>query len=185
MEPITLDGVLFAGLIFILRVTNYAISTLRTVAITRQQRLVSASFAFLEAFVFAAAIGSVVSDLDNILNLFAYCFGASAGSYMGMVLEARFITSYKVVNIIAHDKSLALAEALREQGYGVTVITGEGREGAVSMLRSVVSSREVGDVLRLTRKLDEKAFVAVEEARAIQHGWLRNSSRKRMPGVMG
>jgi uncharacterized protein YebE (UPF0316 family) len=43
----------------------------------------------------------------------------------------------------------------------------------------------VGDVLRLTRKLDEKAFVAVEEARAIQHGWLRNSSRKRMPGVMG
>lgn len=182
---ITVDSLLFAGLIFIMRVFNYAINTLRTVAITRQQRLMGAGLAFLEAFVFAVAIGSVVSDLDNILNILAYCLGASAGSYVGSAFEARYITSYMVINIIAHDKSLRLAEILREHGYGVTVITGEGREGAVSMLRSVVSNRDVPNVLALTRSVDEKAFVAVEEARAIQQGWLRNPARRRMPGVMG
>jgi uncharacterized protein YebE (UPF0316 family) len=177
---LTAESVLFPILIFILRVFNYAIGTVRTVAITRQQRFIAVSLAFIEALVFAVAIGSVVTNLDNLFNLISYCLGASAGSYVGLVLESRFITSYMVVNIIAHDKGQELAELLREQGYGVTTINGEGREGTVMMLRSVVSNRDVAEVLRLTRSLDKKAFVAVEEARAIQHGWMRTPSRRRM-----
>ncbi|HEX2619553.1 MAG TPA: DUF5698 domain-containing protein [Phototrophicaceae bacterium] len=135
---ITLNGLLFAGLIFILRVLNYSISTIRTVAIARQERVTSSVLAFFEALLFAVVIANVVKDLTNFVNLMAYCLGAAAGGYVGMALEARFITSYLVLNIMAHDKGSELAQELRNRGFGVTVINGEGRDGEVTMLRCVV-----------------------------------------------
>lgn len=179
---VTPDGLIFAGLIFLLRVLNYAISTIRTVSIARQQRMISAFLAFLEALLFAVVIANVVKDLGNFINLMAYCLGAAAGGYVGMALEARFITSYLVMNIMAHDRGKELAEALRERGFGVTVISGEGRDGEVKMLRCVVINRDVPAVQALTRSFDSQAFIAIEEARAVQYGWMRTPSIPRRQG---
>lgn len=173
MPPITLDAVGFAVVIFLLRVLNYAISTVRTVAIAKQQRIFSSMLAFVEALVFAVAIANVIGDLDNILNLGAYCLGASAGGYLGMVLEPRLIRSYVVVSIIAHDRVKEVAEALREKGHGVTELTGTGRDGTVQMLRSLISSRDVTEITRLARQIDPQAFITVEDTRSMEQGWLK------------
>lgn len=179
---LTLDALLFAALIFVLRVTNYAISTVRTVVTARQQRLVSASLAFIEALVFAVVIAKVVNDLDNVLNLFAYCLGASVGSYLGMILESRFIISYVSVNIITGENGHEIAVTLRDQGFGVTEHLGEGRDGIVTILRSVINKRDVQRVMKTARDVDPKAFISVEEARAIQSGWLRSDAIFRKQG---
>jgi uncharacterized protein YebE (UPF0316 family) len=173
MPPMSLDAVGFAVLIFLLRVLNYAISTVRTVAIAKQQKLFASMLAFVEALVFAVAIANVISDLDNPLNLIAYCLGASAGGYLGMILEPRLIQSYVVVSIIAHDKAKVLAEAMREKGHGVTELTGAGRDGTVQILRSLVSSRDLKEITRITQQIDPHAFITVEDTRSITQGWLR------------
>lgn len=173
IEAITLDALLLAGAIFVLRVLNYSISTVRLVALTRQQRLLASSLAFIEALIFALVIANVVTDLDNLLNLFAYCAGASVGSYVGIMIEGRFITSYRTVNVITHDRGHEIAIALRERGYGVTESIGEGREGEVTMLRSIVINRNLPKLLSVIREIHPDAFVAVEEARTVQRGFVR------------
>lgn len=174
----TLEALFTAGLIFVLRVLNYAISTVRTITITRQQKLLASFLAFLEALLFAVVIGNIVKDLDNFLNLMAYCFGAAAGGWVGMEIERRYITSYLVVNVIS-EKAHQMALVLRDRGYGVTETQGEGRSGPVTMLRSVVENRDLPDVLRIIRDIEQEAFIAVEEARAIQRGWLRAGLHRR------
>lgn len=174
MPPITPDVLWFAVVIFLLRVLNYALSTVRMVAIARQQKLFASSIAFVEALVFAVAIANVISDLDNPLNLIAYCLGASAGGYLGMMLEPRLVRSYVVVSIIAHDKGTQLAESLREKGHGVTELTGAGRDGNVQMLRTLVSTRDLVEINRITREIDPRAFITVEDTRSIQQGWLKS-----------
>ena len=173
MPPLTSDALWFATVIFLLRVLNYALSTVRMVAIAKQQKLFASSIAFVEALVFAIAIANVINDLENPLNLIAYCLGASAGGYVGMMLEPRLIRSYATVNIIAHDKGTQLAETLREKGHGVTEMMGEGRDGRVLMLRTTVSNRDLSEINRITREIDPQAFITVEDARAIQQGWLK------------
>lgn len=168
----TADGLLLALVIFWMRVANFAIGTIRMVAITRNMRWLSACLAFIEAFVFAVVIANVVNDLNNVVNLMAYCLGAAAGSYLGMVLEARFVTSYRIVNIITNENGHELAIALRERGYGVTESVGEGRDGMVTTLRSVVTNHQVPALLAYTRQLRPDVFVAIEEARSVQRGWL-------------
>ncbi|GIK28437.1 MAG: DUF2179 domain-containing protein [Chloroflexi bacterium] len=179
---ITVDMLLAAGAIFLLRVLNYAISTIRMVAITRGRRLLASGLAFIEAFLFAVVIASIVTDISsNVLNLIAYCLGAAAGGWVGMALESRFITSYMTVSIIprVREAGHAIAVALRDGGYGVTETLGEGLQGTVTLVRSVVSKRDMQAVLAITRQVDNDAFVSVEETQAIYRGWQK---RRAKPG---
>jgi uncharacterized protein YebE (UPF0316 family) len=168
----TIEGLLLALAIFFMRVLNYTVGTVRLVSITRNQRLLAASLAALEALIFAVVIANIVSDLSNLLNLFAYCIGASVGSWIGMMIEARLITGYMIVNIITRIKGHELALALREAGFGVTESTGEGRDGLVTTLRSVINKREVTRLVGLVQRENPDAFIATEEARGVQRGWV-------------
>ncbi|NWF67892.1 MAG: DUF2179 domain-containing protein [Chloroflexi bacterium] len=172
----TTDAILLAAAIFGLRVVNNMISTLRVVFITRQMKLVAAVMAFLEAWIFAVVISSVVQDLGNTWNLLAYCGGFAVGSYVGMWIESRFITSYMIVNVFVRERGHEIAQALRAQGFGVTETSGEGREGAVMILRSVITSRDVPRFSASVRELLPDAFIAIEEARAVQQGWITRHS---------
>ncbi len=169
------DTLLFAGLLFVLRILNTSIGTIRLVVVTRQQRLLAAALAFIEAFLFAVTISSVATNLSNVLMLIAYCGGFSVGNYVGMVIERRFITSFMTINVVSSekDKGHDIADAMRALGHGVTITMGEGRDGEVTMLRSVVNNREVPKLLELIRDTHPDAFVAVEEARAVHRGWVR------------
>lgn len=183
---ITPELLLTAGSIFLLRVLNYAISTIRTVMIARGRRWMASALAFVEAFLFAVVIASIVTDIStNMLNLVAYCLGAAAGGWVGMAIESRYITSYLTINIIPHQKGKdaghAIAMALREAGYGVTETLGEGRDGPLTLVRCVVAKRDTATVMRITRGSDPQAFISIEEAHAIHSGWLkeRNTPRSR------
>ncbi len=167
------DALLFAAAIFFLRILNTGIGTVRLVIITRQQRLLAAFLAFFEALLFAVTISSVATDLNNVMNLIAYCGGFSVGNYVGMMIERRFITSFMTVNVIASERGHEIAAALRDHGYAVTETIGEGKDGAVTMLRSVIVNREVPKMIDVIRATHDEAFVAVEEARAVHRGWVR------------
>jgi uncharacterized protein YebE (UPF0316 family) len=175
----TLDPVLLAIVIFFLRVLNYAIGTVRLVAIARGRRILAASLAFLEALIFAVVIANVVSDLDNIVNLLSYCLGAAAGSYVGMVLETRLITGYAKISVISVVQGHEIALKLREMNFGVTESIGMGHEGQVSMLTIVVNRKDAPAVLQTARTLDPKAFISMEEAQRVEHGYIPAPHRNR------
>lgn len=179
---VTMDALLLALLLFSLRVVNYAISTIRLVFIGRDMRFLSAVTAFLEALIFAVVMASVVTDLSNWLNLGAYCFGAAVGSYVGMWLEARFVISYSTVTIITPNHSQEIAQALRDAGYGVTITQGEGRDGAVTLIRSSAMNRDVPRLIKVARSISDTAFIDVEAARALSRGWIPGGPPRRRLG---
>lgn len=180
MPELTADAVLLALLLFSMRVVNYAISTIRLVFIARDMRLLSAVTAFLEALIFAVVMASVVKDLNNWLNLGAYCFGAAAGSYLGQWLESRFVVSYSTVTIITRDHGAAIAQALRDASYGVTVTKGEGRDGEVDIIRSSTMNRDIPGLLRIVRSISDTAFLDVEAARTLSRGWIPGGPPRRI-----
>ncbi|MBK8025258.1 MAG: DUF2179 domain-containing protein [Chloroflexi bacterium] len=167
------EGIGFAVFIVILRILNTATGTVRLIIVTRQQRFLAAVLAFMEALMFAISIGSVANDLNNLLNLLAYCGGFAIGNYVGMFIEHRFITSFVVANVISEKSGHEIALALRKHGFGVTETTGEGMTGKVIMLRSVIVNREVPRLLEVVQSVQPDAFVAMEEARAVHRGWVR------------
>jgi len=176
---LTPQTIAFALLIFSLRVFNYAISTIRLVFVGRGMRVWSAGIAFVEAFIFAVVIANVVSEINDALNLFAYCLGAAGGSYVGMWLESKFIVSYSTVNIIVKERGTAIADALRERNYGVTVSKGEGRDGTVDILRCTTTNKQAPLLISIVQAENPDAFINVEASRTPTRGWLPGGPPRR------
>jgi uncharacterized protein YebE (UPF0316 family) len=168
----TTEILISALVIFGLRVLNSGIGTLRLIVVTRGQRMLSAIMAFVEALTFAYAIAIVSNNLTNVWNLAAYCGGFSVGAYLAMVLESRLIRSFVSINIIAKTRGHEIAEALRAAGFGVTETEGEGRDGVVTILRSIVISRDVSRAVTIVRDTQEDAFIAVEPALTVYRGYM-------------
>ena len=58
-----------AGLIFVLRVGDMSLDTLRVLFVMRDRKAVAWVLGFFQASIFVMAIGSVLSHLDNPLNI--------------------------------------------------------------------------------------------------------------------
>ena len=170
----TLEEALLVILIFCLRATNNMLSTVRIITMTYGRRWLAVVLSFIESLIFAFTASVVLTDFDNIPKLLAYAGGFAVGGYLGMELEGRFITGYMTVNVITNNGGHDIALALRGEKFGVTETVGEGKEGEVIMLRSVIERHHVPDVMNTIQQVNPDAFVTVEEARAVHQGWLRN-----------
>jgi uncharacterized protein YebE (UPF0316 family) len=174
---LTWESLGVAAVIFLLRVANNGVGTIRLIVMARQQRTLTVVLAFFEALTFAVTVAAVATDLSQLLNLFAYCAGFAAGNWIGMLIEARFITSYVTVNVISKDKGHEIAVALRERGYGATETVGEGLKGQSTIVYSTVNRREVPKLLAIIKAIHPSAFVSIEETRNVSQGFIGRAVR--------
>ena len=172
-----MDALLVAAGIFLLRVVGNMITTLRVVLMVRGQKISSSVLGALEALVFALALGSVVSNLGDLLNLTAYCLGYALGGYLGLVLEHRLVQRFVAVQIISPTLSHEVARAIRDGGYGATESWGRGAEGQVGSVTAVVGHQQVKEIIRIVERVDSDAFIMLEELRGISHGHFRRLAR--------
>ena len=167
-----------ALLIFTLRVVGISIGTLSTLMTVRGRKFYAVLSNSLSALVYIIAIGKVVTNLSNVVNIAAYCCGVGAGTFIGMVLEQRMALGFSEVRFISPEKSDALAEALRLSGFGVTELYGHGRESVVGIVETIVPRKNVNNVLEIARSVDERAIATVHEARTVQHGYWKTRGRR-------
>lgn len=169
------DPLLLPLLIFILRVLNNAVGTVRVVVMTSGNRVFGFALASLESLLFAYTAGTVLIDLNNILNVGAYVIGFAVGGYVGLYIEQRFLNIYNIVDVIADEVTAhQMATTLREAGHGVTEVHGEGARGHVLQLRVVAHHTDVKNVIEIARNIKPNCFITVEESRFIRGGWIRN-----------
>lgn len=170
INPITLPLIIFA-----LRVTNNAVGTVRVIMMHKGNRPLGFGLASLESLLFAYTAGIVITDLNNVPNLAAYVLGFAVGGYVGMFIEQRFLNIFNIVDIVADEATAHhIAEALREDGHGVTEVHGEGARGHVLQLRVVAHHTDTQLVINIARKIKPNCFITVEESRFIRGGWVRS-----------
>ena len=80
------------------------------------------------------------------------------------------------INIVSIGKSLQIAKAVRAAGFGATRSSGEGESGTVGLVRVVTLRRNTTQIVKLVTQADPKAFLTVEETRAVAHGFLERVS---------
>jgi uncharacterized protein YebE (UPF0316 family) len=179
VEISDMDILLGALLIFALRVVGISVSTLATILMVQGRRFPAIASGSLSAFVYVIAIGRVVTNMDNVWNLAAYVLGFGVGTWVGMVLEQRMALGYADVRIISTQQGERVAAALRGAGFGVTQLHGYGLRSPVAILEALVPRKRVSQVLQITESIDDKATVAVYEARSVQRGYWGTPDRRR------
>ncbi len=164
--------------IFLLRIVDVSLATLRMLLAVRGIKMVAPIIGFFEVLVWVVAVGTVIQHLDSPLHLVGYAGGFATGTFVGLLIEERMALGMASIRIVSRFGGVELAEALREQGYGVTEFSGQGKEGQVEVLDAVLRRRDLPSVLEQVDYWDPDAFVTVQEPRAIHRGWLLQGRRK-------
>ena len=167
-----MDTLLGALFIFALRACDVTLGTVKMMIAIQGRRYVAAAIGFVEVTIFVIAIGKVVGQLDNIVNVLAYSSGFACGTMLGIAVEAKLALGSRMVKTITHRPNDTLVGKLRGASFGVTRIIGEGRDGKVYILLSVVRRKDLQRYVGIVNEHAPKAFVAVEEAREIWRGYM-------------
>ncbi|MBN1287927.1 MAG: DUF2179 domain-containing protein [Anaerolineae bacterium] len=167
------DTLLLVLAILALRIFGLGLATVRTLMMVRGRKAWATFISLIEFATYTFSLGWVIQDLTNPWNVAAYCGGSAAGIYLGMVIESRYMGGFASIDVISPGKAHDIAEAVRAAGFGATESVGHGADGTVGMVRVVTRRQEIGAVLETINRTDPKAFVTVEETRALRHGYLR------------
>lgn len=159
--------------IFALRVTDMTFDTLRMLFVVRGSKGLAWVLGFLQSVIFVIAFSSVLSNLDNPLNIIGYAAGFATGNVVGILIEQRLAIGYTHVQIISSRRGVVLAQALRKNGFAVTEIPARGKDGTVSMLSLSVRRKQVASVEQIVHDTDEEAFVTTEDVRPMRRGFWR------------
>lgn len=154
---------LIALSIFLARTVNIALDTLRFMFTLREKRWLSWGLGFIQSVIFVLVIGSVLTNLENPLNIIGYSAGFATGNVLGMAIEKRLAIGYTHFNIISRNRSTEIADALRDAGFGVTEIPARGRESSFMLIDCRVRRKHSDDVESLVLEIDSEAFITAED----------------------
>jgi uncharacterized protein YebE (UPF0316 family) len=164
---------LFALLIFFLRVADMTLDTIRVLFVVRGKKAIVWVLGFFQSLIFVIAISSVLTELNNILNVIGYATGFATGNMVGMLIEQRLAIGHILVTIISSNRGALIAERLRVGGYAVTEIAGRGRNGTVFELHASVLRKDVPNVETIVLEADPQAFITAEDVRPVRRGFWR------------
>ena len=162
-----------AGLIFVLRVVEMSLDTVRVLMVMRNRKGLAWILGFFQAGLFIFAIGFVLSDLENPIRILGYAAGFATGTVVGMFIEERLAIGHIQVNIVSPTFGNAVAEEMRAEGYALTEILARGKDGMVTMLSCSVRRKNVYKVRRIVNRIDPTAFITAEDIQPVRRGFYR------------
>lgn len=160
-----------AGVIFLLRVANMTLDTVRALVVMRGNKWTTWVLGFIQTLIYVYVLNTVIQDLDNVPNLLAYAGGFATGNVVGMWVEERIAVGFVHLRVISPLRGAAVAAGLREQGYAVTEFSGRGRDGTVTALDLSVQRKQAKKVRAIVEKLDENAFITSENLQPVRRGY--------------
>jgi uncharacterized protein YebE (UPF0316 family) len=165
-------------LVFLLRVTDVSLGTIRTVYILQGRRIRAAVIGFFEVLIWIFVISQVVASISNWMLMIGYAGGFATGTYVGLWLENRFAIGYAQLRIISRSFGEQIAAALWAENFGATVVHGHGRFGGVDLVFSIVPRRYINKCVQIASGIDSDSFVSVSDSRYLFRGYMGGGIRK-------
>lgn len=157
-------------LVFVARVADVTLMTMRIIFISRGKRKLAPVIGFVEVFIWIAVLGQIMQNIDRGTSFFAYAAGFAAGNYLGMLIEDRLAIGTLLIRVILPGDEDDLSSHLRSAGFGVTTVNGEGASGPVKLVYTIIDRKDTQQVMKIIHKMTPNAFVSIEEERTTEAG---------------
>ncbi|HOG83015.1 MAG TPA: DUF2179 domain-containing protein [Smithellaceae bacterium] len=162
--------VLLPALIFLARICDVTLDTLRIIYVGRGMKFLAPVIGFVEVLIWLVAITQIFKNLSNPACYVAYAGGFAMGNYIGILLEEKMAIGTVVIRIITQKDAEALIRRLKENRYGVTNVDAQGAMGQVKIIFTIVKRKDIDSVLEIVRGCNPLAFYTIEDVRSVRKG---------------
>ena len=131
---------------------------------------------FIEVLIWFLVVREALQTTEfGLIIAVSYAAGYATGTYIGGILSNKFIVTPVTVQIITRAEIENAITVLRKSHYGCSIVdvTGYDKETPKKMIIVETTSKRVKDLEKLISKIDDKAFVIVNETKYIQNGYLK------------
>jgi len=157
-------------LIFMARIADVSIGTVRVIFISRGLKYLAPIVGFFEVLIWLLAIGQIMKNLSNPACYIACAGGFAMGNFVGMRIAEKLSLGLVLIRVVTEKDTSALVEHLKSANYGVTSIDGHGTAGEVKLVFTVVPKQAVRSIIGLIKRFNPKAFYSIEEVSLVEKG---------------
>jgi uncharacterized protein YebE (UPF0316 family) len=170
IHPQVFAWVVLPILIFLARIVDVSLGTVRVILVSRRLKYLAPLAGFFEVLIWIVAIGQIMRNLTNPLCYLAYAGGFAAGNFIGILIAEKLSLGLVLIRIITPRPADELAKCLCGKRYGITRINGQGANGPVELVFTIVPRREAATVIELVKKFNPQAFYSIEEVDSVERG---------------
>lgn len=159
--------------IVLVKIIEVSIMTLRTVLMTKGEKLYAASLGAVEVSIWLYLMSTILSNIqDDPWRIVAYAVGFSAGIYLGSVLEEKIGVGLVTIHVISDIREgREIASLLRSNNIAVTNLKGEGRDAGKSILVIYIKRRSKREAIKLIKSSCRDAFISVYDVKNVAGGY--------------
>jgi uncharacterized protein YebE (UPF0316 family) len=136
--------------------------TLRVALTARGRKVAGSLTAAAEALVFLFAFSSVMADVDAIERVVGYAIGVGLGTLLGVFIDERLSAGQSEVRIVTPGTDLGIMSELQALGWPVTVTSGHGPDGEVTVGFVAVDDMKLRTLTKELQRRAPDAFWTVE-----------------------
>ncbi len=168
MSPILLYLV-----IFLVKVFEVSLATLRIVLITKDERLKGAIIGFFEVIIWVLVVSAVLQNItEDPFKVVVYAFGFAVGNYVGSLLENKLAIGNTNVEVITHKSDgKKMSKHLRENGLAVTSVPAYGMNDRREILYMHVPRKKVQPTVKLIRQFKEDVVITINDIKPVYGGY--------------
>jgi uncharacterized protein YebE (UPF0316 family) len=178
-SPAVFSYVLLPLLIFVARIGDVSINTIRIIYVLGGRRVTATLLGFFESFIWLMAIRQIFEHLDNWICYIAYPAGFASGIFVGMIIEERIAYGKVIVRIITRKDVSLLISYLNTNQFRYTKVDAQGPDGPENLVFTVLERDRLEQVLYTLKDMLPTAFYTVEKVnRATEVGTLSEETSR-------
>ncbi len=157
-------------LVFLARICDVTLGTMRIIFISKGKKYLAPLVGFCEVFIWILVISRILAVSNDFVCYIAYAGGYATGSLIGMLVEERLAIGTLLIRVYTKKHGKELVHTLNKEGFGATISYGEGVEGEVSIVQTVINRKKSKKVEKIIHHFDSQAFYVTSDVRAVQRG---------------
>lgn len=165
-----LNWIIIPIIIFLARIADVSLGTIRVITINKGLRIIAPIIGFFEVIIWIVAMRQIMNNMDNPVWFIAYAAGFAAGTYIGIVISDKLSLGNVILRIVTRSKATKLVDELEEKGFGTTVIQTEKKQSKGQIIFSIMNSKYLPEAIKIIQNNNPKAFFTIEEVKKISNG---------------
>lgn len=155
-------------LIFISRIIDVSLGTIRLILANKGIKLISAVIGFFEVLIWLLAITTIMQNLTNFFAFFAYAMGFSLGTYLGIYLEEKISIGQVRLRIITKKNLVNLIADLKPTKYVFISNSRNDSNLKIKIINAFLERKYLAKVIKKIKEEDPDAFYTVEDLKMIK-----------------
>lgn len=175
MELLSGSSILVYLLIFFGKIIEVTLDTVRMVLVNRGQRLIGALIGFVVIIIWIVIVSSVLNSLSgDWIKCAVYAVAYALGNYFGVTIENKLAIGLCSMQVITREtEGYKLANILRSNGFGVTIIEGESANYKRHILIVHLKRKRIGEAVKLINQTTEDAVITVNDIKTVYGGFVK------------